>query len=195
LFTYATNDPVNQVDETGLCSDPGGAGGARYCIEAFIPLATFGPFLGDSRGPMPNGGSFRVRQNITPTKGGHGVVSQQYLLGRSVLFAPTLLAHPSHLAHQEVQATPLGVRAIVSASDGVFLSAAPNLRLDFTIVPHKGQPATVIGTHSAFPSFEVWEYQDGRSPQLIYQYNAPATGAYSGLRDILYDVPVFNEHH
>jgi hypothetical protein len=43
---------------------------------------------------------------------------------------------------------------------------------------------SVAGSHTAFPSLEVFAYQDGKEPQQVYVYNAPADNFVDGVVDI-----------
>ena len=40
---------------------------------------------------------------------------------------------------------------------------------------------SVSGSHTAYPSFEVWQYNDGAAPQQIYNYDAPDVSVPEGL--------------
>jgi RHS repeat-associated protein len=68
-YSYGLNSPTTLTDSSGLCSDPGGPG-IRYCLEAFIPEPSIGPFVGDNRGPTAADGSFRMRMDIHQSSNG-----------------------------------------------------------------------------------------------------------------------------
>ena len=144
-------------------------------------MASLGGFRGDARGPLPDGGTYRVAQFLNLTSGGHGVTNEMLKAGTSRL-GP--LARDAHIAEHEVTTSAAGVRVQTKASDGVLFGAAPNLKYDFTLSPTASGKFDVTGSHSAFPSFEVWQYQDNKQPALIFQYNAPAQSFMQGLQDI-----------
>ena len=186
-YSYVENNPITKNDPTGKCSDPGGTG-TRICIAAFIPQRTFGGFRGDGRGAMANGGTSRVEQHLTLTPGGHGATKEELKPGTSSI--GTLLANDAHIAEHDVQTSKEGVTVQTKASDGLLFGAAPNLSYNLTLTPTANGGTEVTGSHSAFPSLEVWKYSDGQKPQLIYHYDAPATSTSEGIHDILETVKI-----
>jgi hypothetical protein len=62
----------------------------------------------------------------------------------------------------------------LKASDGLLFGAAPNIGYNLTLKPTADGNVKVTGTHSGYPALEVWKYQDGQSPQLLYNYDPPA---------------------
>jgi uncharacterized protein RhaS with RHS repeats len=186
-YSYVENNPLNKSDPTGKCSDPGGTG-TRICIGAFIPQRTFGGFKGDDRRTRSNGGTSRVEQFLTLTTGGHGVTSENLVPGTSRV--GTSLSHDAHIAEHDVQTSKEGVTVKVKASDGLLFGAAPNLSYNLTLTPTANGGTEVTGSHSAFPSLEVWKYSDGKQPQLIYHYDAPAKSTIEGIHDIMKTVKI-----
>ncbi len=193
LYGYTMADPVNSKDPTGLCEDPGGPG-TRICIEAFIPTPTFGGFMGDGRGASPDGGTYRTMQTINVSStDGRKVITEDFFAGTSMLgliplptpvpsfFGP--LSRTAEVAHQEVTATAAGINVSGEASDGLLFGAAPNLEYNLRLVPTQDGFA-VSGSHTRFPSLEVWVYENGKDPYAAYIYNAPAQGAVKGMVDI-----------
>ncbi len=52
-------------------------------------------------------------------------------------------------------------------------------------------PLVLGGTHSGYPAFEVWAYQDGKAPDLLYVYNPSrkdAGGAMFNISFVTVDV-------
>lgn len=77
-----------------------------------------------------------------------------------------------------------GLMVSAEASDGLLLGAAPNLEYDLVIAPGPSGELTVSGSHTAFPSLEVWVYEDRKEPQLIYAHEATADSFVEGVKDI-----------
>ncbi|MBV8518282.1 MAG: hypothetical protein JO197_12865 [Acidobacteria bacterium] len=177
-YSYVRNNPFNKTDLTGKCEDPGGAG-TRLCIATFIPQKTFGGFKGDNRGPNPTGGTFRTQQTINVTKPSlRGVIKEKFTPGVSVFGSK---ARQAEVAGQEVSPSSKGIVAKAQASDGLLYGVAPNLEYDLTFEPTGDGGLKVTGTHTAFPSLEVWRYEDGKVPQLLYHYDASGKGFMGGL--------------
>lgn len=71
-YTYVLADPVNAVDPTGKCQQPTGLspGQIGICVATFISTSTVpnSPTLftglGDDRGPMSDGGTYREEFEI-----------------------------------------------------------------------------------------------------------------------------------
>jgi RHS repeat-associated protein len=179
-YSYVENNPITKNDPTGKCSDPGGTG-TRICIGAFIPQSTFGGFKGDGRGAMPNAGTSRVEQRLTLTPGGHGATKEDLKPGTSKI-GP--FARDANIAQHDMNTSKEGVTVQTKASDGLLFGAAPNLSYNLTLTPTANGGTEVTGSHSAFPSLEVWKYSDGQQPQLIYHYDATAKSTMDGVHDI-----------
>ena len=170
-YAYVRNNPINKTDPTGRCEDPGkGEGGTRICIQPYIPTKTFSIFKGDGRGPQANGGAFRASQTLTLTAGGHGAAKQDFKPGVSQSGSAK---RDAEVAKQDVNGTPQGVNVQLKASDGLLFGAAPNIGYNLTLKP-TADGLKVTGTHSGYPALEVWKYQDGQTPQLLYNYDPPA---------------------
>ena len=184
-YAYAYDNPVNNSDASGLCSDPGGSG-TRYCIEAYIPDATANavipspigpitiPFSGDDRGPDPSGGTYRFHQDFG-SLGAHSKPGNSLLLG----------VFPQRAAMKQCDITPMAgrkgkktFRAQASGSDGWLFGAAPNAAYDLTIT-ETDSGVDVTGSATLYPSLEVWQYSDGGGPNLVYS-NQSGLGPYLG---------------
>jgi len=162
LYGYSTEDPVDNVDSSGLCSDPGGSG-IRFCIEQYIPEKSAWWFQGDNRGPMPNGGTFRDQQMLTPGPGGYQSKTKPGLSCIGGICRPAAQG-PSGATGCDT------IHAWNKASDGWGFGHAPSTGYDVTITINPDGPAQVSGVSSAYPNMEIWEYGRG-DPQKIQDNN------------------------
>jgi len=77
---------------------------------------------------------------------------------------------------------------MLTSSDGVLYGVAPDLEYDLDIylsktdVEYCGTRKIVQGSRTNFPSLEVWLYEDGKRPLLLYFFSA----ANRGLTDIMF---------
>jgi len=191
-YSYARNDPTTFGDSSGLCSDPGGPG-IRYCIEAFIPEATassygtkWSDFVGDNRGPMANGGTYRFHQSIYQLP--NGTTTESHVAGISKLVDGSQQRQADFWICGGQKAKVLGGRDFAvscSASDGLLaagssslLVQAPPVGYVFKIEERNGQAQVVSPFGTKYPSYEVWQYGNG-DPRLVYFYDSAAAGANS----------------
>jgi RHS repeat-associated protein len=196
-YQYAGTNPVIFADPTGLCRDPGGPG-VRFCISAFIPttfLASRGnPFLktgfGDSRGPDPTGGSFRIQQTIQLIG---GTAIQQFEVAWSrglpipgITGALPLIGIPgtSPFNYANLSGGILDAIGTGHSEMAGLIANAGTITYEFQIPVDTriirffcGRVPIVSGERTNYPSFEVWMYQDGAMPTLLYQYDAKMAGA------------------
>ena len=186
-YAYVRNNPVNKTDPTGKCEDPKpNSGGTRICIQAFIPTATFAGFVGDNRGAKPDGGTFRANQSIMFNNNGKAAAPPLQPGISRLAAAPTVVARAAVVAESSVkQIGPGVVQARGADSDGLAFGKAPPLFDNFTIgVDKSGNAAVLGGKHSGYPAFEVWGYQDGKPPDLLYTYNPARKDGGSGIFNI-----------
>jgi hypothetical protein len=94
------------------------------------------------------------------------------------------LQRQASAADHEVVPTAAGLNVSAAVSDGLLYGAAPNLEYNLTIATEGNGNMSVSGSHTAFPSLEVFAYQDGKEPQQVYVYNAPADNFLDGVVDI-----------
>lgn len=181
-YAYVRNNPMNRTDPTGRCEDKGkGDGGKRICIQTFIPTKSLGIFRGDNRGPKSNGGTFRTSQTLTLTPGGHGATKQEFTPGVS---QSGPLKRDGSIKKEDVKGTPQGVNVEMKSSDGLLFGTAPKISYDLMLQPTADGGVKVGGTHSGYPGLEVWMYQDGQKPQLLYSYDPPEKGFFGATRAI-----------
>ena len=149
----------------------------------------FGSFKGDNRGAQEDGGTFRTSQMIrVSNQDERQLLSDEFKLGVSKI--NDTIARTASESEHEVLPTAAGLNVSGAASDGLFFGAAPNLKYNLTISASDDGHLTVSGTHAKFPSLEVWAYQDGKAPQRVYVYNAPASSFVEGSFHIFQTVPV-----
>src|SRR6266508_1099145 len=156
---YALADPVNTIDPSGLCTDPGGSG-IRYCTNAFIPQDSMLGFLGDNRGALANGGSYRFQQMITRTADGQ--------LNLATTMGTSIIGPFRRQAEQGLcggRGAPGVITLTCSASDGVLGGLAPWVGYYLQIRESHSGGAVQHVFASQWPSLEVWEYQDGQAPR------------------------------
>lgn len=200
LYAYVRNNPTNLVDPSGLCEDPGGPG-VRYCIERYIPtlfdtlIAAVLPWLsfdpglfgGDNRGPNPNGGLSRTRQQIAQNE--ECEWTEQHSAGvthwRPIPYADQGTMECSFGASSlgngytiiqtscrgTIGATPRG------SIDGPG-PVPPSIQTAVTILQGPDGSACVASAHGTlYPAMEIWQYGGpSGQPELIFAHDPQATG-------------------
>ncbi len=201
-YAYATNNPVNWVDPSGLCVDPATVVDAdasiRYCIETFIWQREVWGFLGDERRPSASSGdAFRTRQFIYDQG---GVPTEYHRAGVSRLAAevPGIrgLEREADLwfCGWRVKARVLdGGRRIAvtcSASDALLFGLAPPARYVLAIAESaQGEASVVSAWGTPFPSLEVWQYGRSPDPILVFAYNSGNHGPLDLFRMEAFPIP------
>jgi RHS repeat-associated protein len=165
-YAYAGDNPLSNADPSGECTDPGGPG-ARICVDRYIPTPRTPfpfPFDGDNRGADPNGGTYRTQQLIFPND---GHMTEICTMGDSTIGGhfPIPGWPGPHSLHGRKDGT---IQASCAGGFGYGFGMAPDIQTNVTISPDGS--VSVSGT--TYPSVEVWEYQDGQPPQLLFNYNA-----------------------
>jgi len=166
LYGYANGNPVSYADPYGLCKRPQGLrkGEIGICIETFIagPSAGVPSATADNRGFSATGGTYRTSDRFIVQSDGR-VRDVSANVGKTFGFLPGI-GIPTH-----VSATDGTQTAIFASVDSGTLSPWPpfNINYQFEITVEAGN-VSIAGSHDGFPSYEVWVYEDGKAPRLIY---------------------------
>jgi RHS repeat-associated protein len=193
-YGYVLENPVNYADPLGLCADPGGPG-TRICIDTYIPMQSFmGVGYGDGReSEAYGGGTYRTRQMLRSipntsqftedfSVGSSGVgpyLPKLGLNGPMVEFPGSVLDHGIYSNGSMLHARGAARNGASAALSFLPDSFLPPLGYDFDINLASilqvscgaATGAVVTGFHTAFPAFEVWQYDDGQVPTQLYLYD------------------------
>jgi RHS repeat-associated protein len=166
FYAYAGEDPINNSDPSGLCTDPGGQG-TSYCIERYIPTPGAGfPFAlwdGNNRGPNPFGGGYKAQQLIFQNAGHWTGYCQA---GKSKIFGH--LGVDGWLGENSIHGRKDHILASCSAGIGHSMGLSPDIKTNVDI----GPDGTVSVTGTTYPSLDIWQYQSGQPPRLLFHYDA-----------------------
>jgi len=183
-YGYGLNNPLKNVDIGGKCSAPAGLKGGQtgICIEAFISMSRFGPLnvaVGDGRKFDPNGGTYRIRGDVRIDQGTNGAISTNKDIARSsVIFEGLGLRGTGDVALAGQPTTDAdGNRHFTVVGEGKNgFSGAPgapqgdiSFRINFTVDP-AGNASVDSVAGRTFPSLEIFSYQPGQSPQLLFGF-------------------------
>lgn len=172
LYGFAAGDPVNFSDPFGLCKKPVGLkeGEIGICIETFINGGLFSALGGgDDRGPSSTGGSYRSSDRfiVNPVAGTVGDNQSGDGLGRTF----GRFKGYGFVTHS-ARATAAGVTVSAGAEAMNGLGVPPySISYDLQVSVTKDGQVTVSGSHDGFPSYEVWAYQEGKEPRMIYGHS------------------------
>jgi RHS repeat-associated protein len=178
LYGYGNEDPINNINPLGLCTDPGGTG-IRFCIEQYIPEDSAWGFKGDNRGPNSNGGTFRDQQMLT--LGPDGYQSDTFK-GISTLWGygiPATQGPGGAKTGRSCGATN-NINAWNNAADGWGLGIfAPYTGYNLNITLNAdGQASVTGGLYSDYPNLDVWEYGAGDPRQSFgYPHGSTSPGS------------------
>jgi RHS repeat-associated protein len=181
IYAYVENDPINNTDTSGLCSDRGGVG-TRYCAEAYIPQSSAWagpiPFGGDNRGPQSNRGSYRFHLD-------YGSNGPHCKPGTSTLFfildASAQMSYCQVIPRTSGRKDRKSFRFRAGGGDGWGFGAAPLARFDVSIT-ETDSGVYVVGFATDYPNVEVWQYSDDGTPTLVFATGTdwgPSTGPIS----------------
>jgi RHS repeat-associated protein len=206
-YHYTRNNPLIYVDPTGEEE-------FKVTVRSYIPFQRVGPFLGDARGPMAETQRFRteqvVRVETDPQISKEPLLSKQAETGTTTAvlpFSPYILTGKSE-GNFLASATRIdanqgnNVSLSVEGSAGNPLIPLPDAlknidyQFQISIVPGKDGKfeVSVIGSHDAFPAYEVYVTPAGGQATQVYQFN-PKSGMFEflELRDPNNDVIVKKE--
>ncbi|MHB8462710.1 MAG: RHS repeat-associated core domain-containing protein, partial [Vulcanimicrobiaceae bacterium] len=163
-YMYNNNNPISFSDPSGYCSDPGGRG-VRICIDAFIQQRTVMIFYsGDNRtfnGRMKVD-RYRVRANVNmTTRTGNVVVGYSHVDGKAKkATGGGTVTFSGNTAHVEMN----------GKAGGFLNGVAPAVQASLTLTMNINGTISVSGTHTQFPSFEIFVY-GGIQNGAIYKYD------------------------
>ena len=190
LYAYAENNPIMNVDPSGLSTDPGGANDTvRIVVAAFIPnkTAKVGPltFLGDNRGFSSTNNRFRTQQQIilSPNQPIGKRVQVNNMCGLTTCIgvhginwtgrADTDMLEFHEYNHDELYAD---LQLDNGVSDPFLFSGlgqAPSINYHLNIGIYNDGKIQVSGTVADFPSIEIYAYKNSwKQPRLVWSYSA-----------------------
>ena len=181
-YGYGLNNPLKNVDIGGKCSAPAGLKGGQtgICIEAFISMSRFGPLnvaVGDGRKFDPNGGTYRIREDVRIDQGTNGAISTNKDIARSsVIFEGLGLRGTGDVALAGQPTTDAdGNRHFTVVGEGKNgFSGAPgapqgdiSFRINFTVDPAE-MPAWIASQAEPFPRWRSFLINRGSLPTAFW---------------------------
>jgi RHS repeat-associated protein len=189
LYRYVANNPVNDVDPSGLATDPApGTDKIRIVFNAFIPT----PYAralpgdqgyvhqnglkGDNRGYSPNGGTYRVMHTIVinPKTGKATAwdapgVSHMVLLGQT-LPPSTGTGSLCTQVNSDKKRGGWNIHIQGSALVGYIIGkVSPSINYSMQLhVSPKGAVSFYPGHIDGYPAYELWAYNGKKMPLLVY---------------------------
>jgi len=201
LYGFADGNPVNGSDPDGTSEDSGtGSGTVRLSLAAFIPQAQVSQtirhrpvltdmgtsadlftFRGDNRGFSPSSSHYRLQQNV--------IINLRYgrvdvLIGQvgethgspSMLFPHGYVGTASSdgMKGSGIKSANGDFIVTLDGSVGIpaFHDTAPPIQYHFVITTDpKGKVKSIVSSHTRFPAFEVYSYQNGNVPKRVYGYD------------------------
>jgi RHS repeat-associated protein len=184
-YEYAFNNPHKFVDVKGNCSAPAvGKGQVGICVDLYISSRTINTFgLGDHRNPRSNGGTYRAEMqfvvglkkgSVTMTKNDPGVSMAivpfpPYLFvnkGTSETKPIQQTTDNKGTTHFEVSNTALNGLSFLNI--GGFGAPTDPIKTDLNLeVTQDGKVGVDGGLRTAYPSLEIWSYDENGKATLI----------------------------
>jgi RHS repeat-associated protein len=166
VYGFAAGDPVSYSDPYGLCKRHAGLrrGEIGICIETFIagPSAGVPRSTADNRSFSGTGGSYRTSDRFIVQSDGR-VRNTSQGVGSTFGFIPGI-GIPNHTYAME------GTKTTIFASvDSGTLSPWPPFNINYQFeISVDGGNVSVEGSHDGFPSYEIWVYEEGKDPRMVY---------------------------
>lgn len=165
-YGFAAGDPVSYSDPYGLCRKPQGLkkGEIGICIETFIagPSAGVPRSTTDNRTFSATGGTYRTSDRFIVQNDGRVRNSSQGV-GSTFGLIPGI-GIPDHFAATDGTKT-----TIFAATNSGTLSPWPPFNINYQFeITVEGGDVNVQGSHDGFPSYEIWVYEEGEDPRLVY---------------------------
>jgi RHS repeat-associated protein len=169
LYAYASGDPVNAADPSGLCTKPLGLkpGQIGICVESFISKSGFGvpAFASNNRGPSSDGGDYKTSHQFIVDLTTGTIVALPPKMGKTSLFGSGMSAYGTGIVASYTKDGD-GFSIVYAKGSGktLFLPAAIDYFFEIA-VSDKGC-ISVAGGYDGYPSWEMWMYYG----TLTYQF-------------------------
>ena len=136
------------------------------CFEAYIRRRFFG--VGDNRGPKSDGGTYKtsIRFSIAPKTG--KISGLKMDIGKTKGKQGTGELEVGNVTSDGKGGWSVTLSGTALNGEGV------GPKIDFNVNVHvdgEGGVSMARPHHNGFPSYELWSYQKGADPRLVYSYD------------------------